>query len=160
MTTTPVQQSKERSQAHLYSITMLTWLTAIHTIRILLGAAGVFSALSGVGPALFFVSGIGDFLVGLIAPLITFGLARRVGLGIWAGALVWNVVGLADIINGNLIGILAPTNPAVRIPFAIFAFPIVLSLAHIVSIILLTRPNAIYYYTQYEFQRPEQNGQS
>lgn len=149
-----IERSADSSKLHPRRIVLLTWFAAIHTIRVLIGVSQIFVALSPGGQSLFFISGGGDFLIGLLAPFIAFGAARRVGLHIWTSILIWNIVGLLDIIVGNLIGILAPATH--KIPIAIFTIPVVLGVLHIISIFLILQPTVIYHYLRYKIQRESQ----
>jgi hypothetical protein len=66
-------------------------------------------------------------------------LRRRLGLWVWAFALIWNVLGLADIVNGQAIAAPSAETANMRLPPIIYLIPISLSAAQIASIWLLTR---------------------
>jgi hypothetical protein len=66
-------------------------------------------------------------------------LRRRLGLWVWAFALIWNVLGLADIVKGQAIAAPSAETANMRLPPIIYLIPISLSAAQIASIWLLTR---------------------
>lgn len=79
------------------SIPMMAWLTAIQTYRIL-GVSFLTLHAQGLLPATFaFPAGYGDILVGATAPLVAIWYYRQ-----WPYArpiaVVWNVVGIIDLI--------------------------------------------------------------
>lgn len=125
---------------------LLFWLTVLHIVRVPIGGSSFSMAMWGDGPPVFLISGAGDFLIGLFVPAVAFALARRRGYAVWAAALVWNALGLADIINGQLLARLSPDAALLTLPPLIYLIPASLSVAHIVSIILLTRPPVTGYY--------------
>jgi hypothetical protein len=122
------------------TVRILVWLTAIHAVRIVIGASSAIGALMGKVPALFFISGFGDLLVGLFALVVSRALWVGRDASVWAGALVWNAIGVADIANGQLIAILSEETRHMTLPPAVYLIPITLALAHVVSLVLLTRP--------------------
>jgi len=89
---------------------------------------------------------LGDFLVGLTAPFITFALFRRKGVNTWATSLVWHAVALADVIVALALSFLASNSvlnpsPALLLPFTFLT-------AHILCFVLLTRHTAKAYYIE------------
>ena len=118
---------------------------AVHALRIIPGSVFVVMALLSVLPAIFAVpAGVGDALVGSGALLAS----RWVSSGRWGRALLWNVFGLVDFVNGATLGLattpgplhLLQTNPTSTLfwmqPLAIvpiFMVPIY-TLLHLVSV--------------------------
>lgn len=125
------------------SVTLLAFLAAFHVIRAPIGASSLALGLSEIGPRVSLISGTGDFLVGLVSVVVAWALKRRVGLCVWATALVWNTIGLADILNGQAIAALSVETAHMHLAPIIYLVPISLSAAHIASLWLLTRQSVI-----------------
>ena len=83
-------------------------VVAVHALRIIPGSVFVVMAPLGVLPAIFAgPAGVGDILVGSSALLAS----RWVRSGRWGRALVWNVFGMLDFVNGATIGIATSPGP-------------------------------------------------
>lgn len=123
-------------------------LTAIQTWRVV-GGIFIEGAYAGWLPAAFgLVAGWGDLLVGATAPIVSYALARRVGLGPWVTAIVWNALGIADLVVAVSVGVLSQalamrSFPLVLVPT--IAVPILI-VAHVVTIVLLVRERSRKYY--------------
>ncbi len=71
------------------------------------GGIFLFEMLRGNLPAAFAIpAGVGDVLVGITAPLVAFGL-RKGGALTWATAIVWNALGITDLVYAVSLGLLA-----------------------------------------------------
>jgi hypothetical protein len=64
-------------------------------------------ALTGAFPPTFLVSGVGDFVAGLTAPLVAWLLLSRPAPGTWLAAVVWLVYSAADFVFVNSANYLA-----------------------------------------------------
>ena len=81
------------------------WLIAIQTFRIL-GGVFLVRYFQGELSGIFAIpAGTGDFLTGLLAPLVAYWLASGKPYGRVA-AIAWNLFGMADLINAVAIGTL------------------------------------------------------
>lgn len=71
------------------------------------GGLFLFEMLRGNLPSAFAVpAGVGDILIGMTAPFVALGL-RRGGALTWAIALVWNALGITDLVYAVTLGTLA-----------------------------------------------------
>jgi len=100
------------------------WLIAIQTSRVF-GAIFLIRWWQGQAPAVFAIpAGVGDILTGLFAPLVAYWLftGKRYAR---TAAILWNLFGMADYINGTIIGYAIQGTglvfPSVLIP--IYAMP-------------------------------------
>lgn len=125
-------------------------LIAIQTYRIV-GVGFLNLYRLGVLPAAFaFPSGYGDILVGVTAPLVAYFYAKKYFYGRTL-AIIWNIVGIADLVIAISVGILGyprplqvlPTTPSTEplslFPLALiplFAVPLAL-LLHLLSLLVL-----------------------
>ena len=87
------------------------WIVGIQVYRII-GAIFLTLLASGHLPAAFAMpAGVGDTLVGLLAPLVALAVARG-----WKGsssfALAWNILGLLDLVTAVSMGFLTSPSPA------------------------------------------------
>lgn len=119
-------------------------LTAVQTWRVG-GIIFVKGAYEGwLPPSFGFVAGWGDFLVGVTAPLVAYGLLRGIGLGPWVTAMVWNALGITDLAVAVSVGFLSQA--AAMLVFLLVLVPTVfvpaLIVAYIVTLLLLTRKNS------------------
>ncbi len=103
-------------------------LTATQVWRIG-GAIFLFEMLRGNLPAAFAVpAGVGDILIGITAPVMAL-VVRRRGTLTWATAIVWNALGITDLVYAVTLGLLGGANyvlssylvfiPTVLVPAAI-----------------------------------------
>jgi hypothetical protein len=136
-------------------------LSAIHGIQLyrVIGATFLILLAQGQLPAHFALpAGWGDVAIGLTAPLIALALARRVN-GALTAAVVWNVLGLVDLVvavgmgTGYLAPLLAPglgtqvppsgamgVFPLILVPT--FAVPVSVML-HVLGLVRLTGESRI-----------------
>jgi hypothetical protein len=71
------------------------------------GGLFLFEMLRGNLPAAFAVpAGVGDILMGVTAPLLALTL-RKGGALTWATAIVWNALGITDLVYAVTLGLLA-----------------------------------------------------
>ncbi len=71
------------------------------------GGLFLFEMLRGNLPAAFAIpAGVGDILMGVTAPFVALGL-RRGGALTWATAIVWNALGITDLVYAVTLGLLA-----------------------------------------------------
>jgi hypothetical protein len=95
-------------------------------------------------------TGVGDAMIALTAPLIAYSLGRG-GIKTWATALVWNALGITDLvyaITGGLLGLpdtqYVLTSYLVIVPTVFVPIAIIL---HIVTIVLLLRKGVVSTFT-------------
>lgn len=137
-----LQTTIARTRPRLVFIAACT--TALNVIR-LVAIAYIVAATTGSVPPIAYIPGVGDFLSGLTALLITFALLRRnAGINTWGTALVWHSFAMADVIVALALTFLAPT--AGFGPSIFLVLPFTFLTAHIVSFILLTRRSAKDYF--------------
>jgi len=94
------------------------------------------------------VAGWGDVLVGATAPIIGHTLATRRGPGAWAVALVWNALGVADLVVAVSLGVLSRANAMLAFPLVLvptFFVPLLL-MAHGITILILAREGSKRYF--------------
>ena len=113
----------------------------------LIGLVFIGGLQNGTLPAAFVIpASTGDALTGLTAPIVAFALGRG-GMRRWAVALVWNALGLADLLNAVSLGSL--TGSAATI-FANYSFVLVGVtvgvLFHLVATALLLRKASTDYF--------------
>lgn len=94
------------------------WLIAVQTYRIV---GYVFFNLYSMGllPAIFaFPAGIGDMIVGLSAPIVAtlYLLKKHYAARL---AIIWNIVGIVDLVVAIAVGILAYPRPVQILPTAV-----------------------------------------
>ena len=86
------------------------WLVGIQVYRVI-GANFLALWAYGAIPGVFALpAGIGDFLVGLLALPVAFYLASGAAHG-RAIAVAWNVLGVADLVNAVILGVLSSPGP-------------------------------------------------
>ena len=114
-------------------------LSAWHTTRI----AGLFVAwmvLQGDVPPVFLIPAIGDVLVAVFAPFVAYGLWKRAGLWVWVGALIWQVIGMADLLTAISMTLLPPVDA-----FSTLGQTLYLTIEvvfHLIAIAILVGPTA------------------
>jgi hypothetical protein len=92
----------------------LPMLTALHAVR-LLGVNFILLYSAGRLPAPFApIAGWGDILVGAAAVPVAWLVARRAG-GWRTALLTWNVIGLLDLANAIVLGVLSSPGPLRRL---------------------------------------------
>lgn len=99
-------------------VPMMTWLISIQTYRIL-GFSFLTLHAQGLLPALFaFSAGYGDILVGATAPLVAIWYYRQLPYARQI-AIMWNVVGVADLVVAIGTGWLSFPRPVQILPTAV-----------------------------------------
>lgn len=119
----------------------LQWLTGVQLYRAL---GGIFLVLYGAGqlPGLFaWPAGLGDVLVGVLAPVVAIAYARGPGENSDLVA-AWNIFGLADLIVAVACGFATSPSPVQLAAFdhpneLITAFPLVLIPTYLVPVSIL-----------------------
>lgn len=119
----------------------LQWLTGVQAYRAL---GGIFLVLYGAGqlPGLFaWPAGLGDVLVGVLAPVVAIAYARGRGENSDLVA-AWNIFGLADLIVAVACGFATSPSPVQLAAFdhpnkLITAFPLVLIPTYLVPVSVL-----------------------
>jgi len=121
-------------------------LIALNTLRI---AALTFAlrAAAGTIPPTFLVSGVGDFLAGITAPVVAWLLIRRPSFASWLAGVVWIVYSFADFVFVNSANYLAtglvPNNSGALVPagptylLSLLAF---VTVTHMAMFMLLSMP--------------------
>ena len=107
-----------------------SWLIGVQLYR-LLGAVFIAGYIQGLLPGVFALpAGIGDILIGLLAPIVAGLVAAKHP---WARrcAMLWNMAGIADLAMAVTLGILSAPGPLHHLSLdapnsAISAFPFVL----------------------------------
>lgn len=80
----------------------------VHALRIIEGSVFVVMVPLGVLPAIFALpAGLGDVLVGLSA----FAASRWIRSGRWGMAVWWNLLGLLDLANAAVLGLMTQPGP-------------------------------------------------
>ncbi len=119
----------------------IVWLINVQIFRVV-GAVFVVLYLSGQLPGEFALpAGIGDILVGLAAPFVAYRVATGKP-GARGLAVVWNLLGMADLILAVALGNLTASGPLGLIPVTVHSdiivdFPLVLIPAFGVPLALL-----------------------
>lgn len=117
-----------------------TWIIAIQTYRIV-GIGFIFLYFRGVLPAAFaFPSGIGDILVGITAPFVALAYFLKKPYSKKL-AIIWNIIGIADLVIALTVGILGFPRPIQFVPLEVSTEPI--SLYPLVIIPLFAVPLAL-----------------
>lgn len=102
----------ERSAAvrELIEPISLAWLIGVQLYRVL-GAMFLFAYAEGLMPAAFALpAGVGDVLVGVMAPFVACAVSRD--LARWRSlAVAWNVFGIADLVVAVAMGFLTSPSP-------------------------------------------------
>jgi hypothetical protein len=92
----------------------LPWLIGVQLYRAL-GVMFLILHAGGMLPGLFaFPAGIGDFLVGLLAPIVALAYARN-PQGSTGLVIAWNILGIADLVVAVTTGFI--TAPSPLLPF-------------------------------------------
>lgn len=103
----------------------LAWITAIQTYRVVgISFFGLYQ--SGILPAIFaFPSGIGDVIIGATAPIVAILYLLKKP---YANTLLvlWNVLGIADLVIAVSVSILAFPRPVQFLPTAVSTEPLAL----------------------------------
>jgi hypothetical protein len=106
------------------------WIVTIQVYRVL-GAIFLILYAAGRMPGEFaWPAGVGDILVGLLAPVVAIAYARRLPgstVLLWA----WNLFGIADLVEAAILGFLTSPSPLQRLAFdrpntLISSFPLAL----------------------------------
>ena len=119
-------------------------LTALHTYRIGSFFYTFIPASQGQEPAVHMIPGLGDFLVGLTAPLLAFWLWQGRGLVLWTTAIMWHSLALADLLVGLSLPFLLPSSSTGRPSSFLLYIPLfIIPLTHVVAVSLLSRRRSI-----------------
>lgn len=112
----------------------------------------MFELQRGNLPAVFAVpAGVGDFLVGLTAPLVAVSLLRKRKAVVWAAAITWNALGITDLVYAVTLGVLSgqtyvqTSYLAVTLAFFVPLFII----SHIITVLLLLRKDVKLGFTEH-----------
>ena len=113
----------------------------------LIGLAFVSGLQNGTLPAAFVIpASTGDALTAVTAPIVAFALGRG-GMKTWAGALVWNALGLADLLNAVSLGSLTGSTANIVANYSfVFVGVTAAVLFHIVATALLVRKTTMDYF--------------
>ncbi len=116
------------------------WLIGIQTYRIV-GVGFIFLYFQGILPGAFaFPSGIGDILVGVSAPFVAWAFYKKKEYSRRL-AIIWNIIGIADLVIALSVGFLGFPRPARFVPLNPSTEP--LSLFPLAVITLFAVPLAI-----------------
>ncbi len=120
-------------------------LIAIQIVRFI-GLALIPGLQSGALPATFVIPAtVGDSLTAITAPLVAFALGRG-GVKTWGVAIVWNALGLADLLNAVSLGSLTGSTAYLVANDAPILFGVTFAVVlHIITTILLLRKSTIDY---------------
>ncbi len=113
----------------------------------LIGLAFVLGLRNGTLPATFVIpASTGDALTAVTAPIVAFAMGRG-GMRTWAVALVWNALGLADLLNAVSLGSLtgSTANIVANYSFVLVGVPAAV-LFHIAATALLARKTTMDYF--------------
>jgi hypothetical protein len=127
--------------------------TKVRVLRIIIGVQ-VYRLLglslllySATLPSAFLIpTVVGDFLTGVLAPVVAFGVSKRRGPRTWAAALVWNVLGMIDLLYALSLGQLTNAGSVVLSTDPVVVGGAILGIIlHIISISLLLQRKTIDY---------------
>ena len=89
---------------------------------------------------------VGDALTAVFAPVIAFGIGRKKGPRTWAAALLWNVLGMVDLLYALAIGSLTTAGSFVQVNDpGVVVGAIIGIILHVTSIGLLLRKTNVSY---------------
>ena len=113
----------------------------------LIGLAFVIGLRNGTLPATFVIpASTGDALTAVTAPIVAFAMGRG-GMRTWALALVWNALGLADLLNAVSLGSLTGSTANIVANYSfVFIGVTAAVLFHIVATALLVRKTTMDYF--------------
>ncbi len=111
------------------------------------GLAFVTGLQNGTLPATFVIpASTGDTLTAITAPIVAFAMGRG-GMRTWGLALVWNALGLADLLNAVSLGSLAGSTLTIVANYSfVFVGVIAAVVFHIAAIALLVRKTSMDYF--------------
>ena len=111
--------------------------------------AFVIGLRNGTLPATFVIpASTGDALTAVTAPIVAFAMGRG-GMRTWALALVWNALGLADLLNAVSLGSLTGSTANIVANYSfVFVGVTAAVLFHIAATALLVRKTTMDYWAQ------------
>lgn len=120
-------------------------LIAVQILR-LIGLTFVPLLQNNTLPATFVIPTVtGDTLTAITAPIVAYTLGQG-GPKTWAAALVWNALGLADLINAQTLAYLSGSSTYIVNNDIAILFGVFLAIAfHIAAIVLLLRKQTTNY---------------
>lgn len=121
------------------TMTRLNWLISPNLIRLVGGLFGTLQTLNGTLHGTHILDGVGDFLAGLGAAYILFRMPRPLTINRWMFILVWNCLGLYDILVAFVISTYFPFSD---LPAWGILLPIAFLLIHLTVFIQLFREKA------------------
>ena len=123
----------------LRSVIYARILIGIQVFR-LVGVVFVFGLHNGTLPATFVIpASSGDALVAVSAPIVAWELGGG-GVRMWALALIWNALGLADLLNAVTLGFLTGSTATILADYSFVLFGATAAVAlHIAATALLLR---------------------
>ncbi len=113
----------------------------------LVGLAFVTGLLNRTLPATFVIpASTGDTLTALTAPIVAFALGRG-GMRTWGLALVWNALGLADLLNAVSLGYLTGSTATIVANYSFVFFGVIAAVIfHVAATALLVRKTSMDYF--------------
>jgi hypothetical protein len=113
----------------------------------LIGLAFITGLQNGTLPATFVIpASTGDALTAVTAPIVAFAMGRG-GIRTWAVALVWNALGLADLLNAVSLGSLTGSTAIITANYSFVFVGVVAAVAfHFAAIALLVRKTTMDYF--------------
>ncbi len=113
----------------------------------LIGLAFISGLQNGTLPATFVIPvSTGDALTAITAPIVAFALGRG-GVRTWAAAIVWNALGLADLLNAFSLGSLTGSTANLAANYSFVFLGVTAGvLFHIVATALLLRKSTTDYF--------------
>ncbi len=102
---------------------------------------------AGTLPSVFLIPVVtGDALTAVFAPIIAIAISTRRGPRVWAGALVWNVLGMVDLFYALTLATLTTAGSFIVSSYQIVMVGAVLGIIlHVTSIMLLLRKGTVSY---------------
>jgi len=138
-----------------------SWLVGVQLYR-LLGVIFLILYAQGRAPAAFaWPAGTGDFLVGLLAPIVAIAYARKgTNAALWVR--VWNWLGITDLVVALTTGFLTSPSQLQRLAFdlpnnLISAFPLVLIPVFLVPLSLLFHMASLHKLSQAQTRQTNPN---
>jgi hypothetical protein len=107
---------RSRPGRHLLSIVPPQWVIAIQVFRVEGAVFLTLLAAHRLPGAFAWPAGVGDVVVGLLAPLVALRYARR-SAGSISLAVIWNVLGLLDLIEAVAMGFITSPSPLQMLAF-------------------------------------------
>ena len=113
----------------------------------LIGLAFVSGLQNGTLAATFVIpASTGDTLTAVTAPMVAFALGRG-GMRTWSAALVWNALGLADLVNAVSLGSLTGSTATIVANYSFVFLGVTAGvLFHIAATALLVRKTTMDYF--------------